>query len=319
MKNTGDKKYQKDCLRGAIVFFVATLLCLSFPILNIILFAASCLCFYCYRQEKKRLNIEENVGQSFCPIFDNNNSTLSDNKIEAAVTLPPQLIDVKFDDIVEWRINGERYSLYVKEDKFGGKERTICMSWTIHSYRIKSVTEKGGEIGVLYITEPFGYYTNQILYKVAILAPIVGLLEYPYNCDKFKKNELILSVDNSPEAYKKQEAARAEIAQEHIETEKKEIAAKIKERRRKQTLYKEVELELIEKGEIFKDAKRPSIPRDVSDTVYRRDGGRCVECGSAENLHFDHIIPFSKGGATNIENLQILCQKCNIQKSNKIG
>lgn len=102
--------------------------------------------------------------------------------------------------------------------------------------------------------------------------------------------------------------------------EKEEIAAALKERQRKRELEKQVRQELIDSGELFGDqTKRPPIPREVADAVYSRDRGRCVYCGSTENLQFDHIIPFSKGGATSLENLQLLCQKCNLEKSNKIG
>jgi 5-methylcytosine-specific restriction endonuclease McrA len=65
-------------------------------------------------------------------------------------------------------------------------------------------------------------------------------------------------------------------------------------------------------------SKRRHIPHSVVSEVYRRDGARCVICGSTENLQLDHIIPFSKGGADTAENLQVLCQKCNLEKSNKI-
>ena len=44
-----------------------------------------------------------------------------------------------------------------------------------------------------------------------------------------------------------------------------------------------------------------------------------VKCGSQENLEFDHIIPLSKGGSNTVRNIQLLCQKCNREKSNKIG
>lgn len=104
------------------------------------------------------------------------------------------------------------------------------------------------------------------------------------------------------------------------EREKEEIAAALKERQRRRELEKLVRQELIDSGELFGDqTKRPPIPREVVDAVYRRDQGRCVYCGSTENLQLDHIIPFSKGGATTLENLQLLCQKCNLEKSNKIG
>ncbi len=64
---------------------------------------------------------------------------------------------------------------------------------------------------------------------------------------------------------------------------------------------------------------REPIPQDVQDKVWNRDGGRCVKCGSNLKLEFDHIIPFSKGGANTYRNLQLLCEKCNRKKSNKIG
>jgi len=65
-------------------------------------------------------------------------------------------------------------------------------------------------------------------------------------------------------------------------------------------------------------SKRVRIPEDVRIFVWRRDQGKCVECGSQENLEFDHIIPFSKGGSNTARNIQILCEKCNRSKSDKI-
>lgn len=102
--------------------------------------------------------------------------------------------------------------------------------------------------------------------------------------------------------------------------ERERIKRKIKARQRKRDLEKQVRQEMLDSGELYgEQTKRPPIPREVVDAVYKRDGGRCVYCGSVENLHLDHIIPFSRGGATNVENLQLLCQKCNLEKSNKIG
>ena len=132
------------------------------------------------------------------------------------------------------------------------------------------------------------------------------------------------------EAYLAEEKARtesleykleqAERMRKAAEREKEEVAAKILERQRRRELEAQVRQELIDSGQLFEDkAKRPPIPREVVDAVYRRDGARCMYCGSTENLQLDHIIPFSKGGATSLENLQLLCQKCNLEKSNKIG
>lgn len=61
------------------------------------------------------------------------------------------------------------------------------------------------------------------------------------------------------------------------------------------------------------------IPTHVKIEVWRRDGGRCVLCGSTENLHFDHDIPFSKGGSSiTAANVRLLCAKHNLSKSDKI-
>lgn len=64
--------------------------------------------------------------------------------------------------------------------------------------------------------------------------------------------------------------------------------------------------------------RREAIPRVVQREVWQRDGGRCVECSSKEKLCFDHIVPFSRGGSNAVRNLQLLCEKCNLSKGNRI-
>ncbi|MGX1811439.1 TerD family protein [Nocardia sp. NPDC055321] len=61
-----------------------------------------------------------------------------------------------------------------------------------------------------------------------------------------------------------------------------------------------------------------AVPQDVKARVWQRDGGKCVQCGDKRYLEFDHVIPWSQGGATSVDNLQILCRGCNARKGARI-
>ncbi|MCV0431479.1 YDG/SRA domain-containing protein [Nitrosopumilus sp.] len=66
------------------------------------------------------------------------------------------------------------------------------------------------------------------------------------------------------------------------------------------------------------DARR-IIPTKVKQEVWKRDEGKCVQCDATTDLHFDHIIPHSKGGTSiTAENIQILCAKHNLEKRDRI-
>lgn len=53
------------------------------------------------------------------------------------------------------------------------------------------------------------------------------------------------------------------------------------------------------------------------ERILERDGRRCVRCGSGEDLAIDHVIPRSKGGTSDDDNLQTLCRRCNSSKGNR--
>lgn len=71
---------------------------------------------------------------------------------------------------------------------------------------------------------------------------------------------------------------------------------------------------------------RHQTPRNVTARlrfmILKRDNFKCCACGASPakdpsiELHVDHIIPWSKGGETTFENLQTLCSRCNLGKSN---
>src|ERR1700722_6922351 len=57
-----------------------------------------------------------------------------------------------------------------------------------------------------------------------------------------------------------------------------------------------------------------SIPRDVQFRVLKRENQICRECGRSvqdEDVEFDHVIPYSKGGSSDESNVRLLCKKCN--------
>ena len=61
------------------------------------------------------------------------------------------------------------------------------------------------------------------------------------------------------------------------------------------------------------------IPSAVKREVYKRDKGRCVECGATDNLHFDHDFPYSKGGTSiTAKNIRLLCMRHNLAKGAKV-
>ncbi len=64
-----------------------------------------------------------------------------------------------------------------------------------------------------------------------------------------------------------------------------------------------------------------SIPRDVMLKVVRRDGQICQECHQPvpnNQVEFDHIIPYSKGGTSTADNVRLLCRDCNRKKSDSL-
>jgi hypothetical protein len=65
--------------------------------------------------------------------------------------------------------------------------------------------------------------------------------------------------------------------------------------------------------------RREPIPLEVRRAVWQRDAGKCVQCGSAFDIQYDHVIPFAWGGSSTVENVQILCGECNRRKGASLG
>jgi hypothetical protein len=99
--------------------------------------------------------------------------------------------------------------------------------------------------------------------------------------------------------------------------------------RKEESEYRAVISELVDRGfvevadgeaiqELTTKFESPWPRRHIKDavkaSVFARDAGRCRMCGSTEILEYDHIIPVSKGGTSDHENIQLLCRSCNRTK-----
>lgn len=65
------------------------------------------------------------------------------------------------------------------------------------------------------------------------------------------------------------------------------------------------------------DAAPQSVGRRLRAEIYARDGHACVYCGASENLSIDHVVPRSKGGGNEPENLSTACMPCNTSKRDR--
>ena len=62
-----------------------------------------------------------------------------------------------------------------------------------------------------------------------------------------------------------------------------------------------------------------AIPEHIKAAVFHRDNGTCRQCGyKGEYIEYDHVIPRSKGGQNTVENIQLLCRKCNLRKGDRL-
>ena len=67
--------------------------------------------------------------------------------------------------------------------------------------------------------------------------------------------------------------------------------------------------------------RRHNIPESTKREVLHRDGCECYLCGRTMldgGLHFDHIIPVSRGGGNSADNIGVACAACNLRKGDRL-
>ena len=122
-------------------------------------------------------------------------------------------------------------------------------------------------------------------------------------------------------------AEKRRRAKEQLRAQKRQLAEeqrRANERRWSEKRRQEQEeaiksfLELMRGGENRLERRSRSIPKPVKIAVVTRDGGKCRRCHSTQDLQYDRIVPNSRGGSsTDVNNIQLLCGKCSILKSNR--
>lgn len=242
----------------------------------------------------------------------------------------------KIEDSLRWEDENERFTLvyspindeilYVDskvKDDVVNVEEVINVVFRYAGSDVRAQNISAPCRGVLsFCLEPFYKQCYEIEPGAAILK-----IDYnksfveAYEQERIKKQE---TLNRTARMEKEAQAAafEEEMKQRKLQKEKREkerIRKRLLEQKTRRELELRVHHEMYENGELaMEGTKRRYIPQSVVSEVYHRDGAKCVVCGSTENLQLDHIIPFSKGGSDAAENLQVLCQKCNLKKSNKI-
>lgn len=57
----------------------------------------------------------------------------------------------------------------------------------------------------------------------------------------------------------------------------------------------------------------------IRERILKKYNYKCVNCNATEKLEIDHIIPVSRGGREDEDNMQVLCKKCNLKKGGGIN
>ena len=194
--------------------------------------------------------------------------------------------------------------------------------------------------------------TSVINRKIRNLTPkqekfVIGLIngltqrqayKYAYDAENMKDSTIdskaceLFRRDNIQTRYKQLIEKRQKAVIENISNINSELILKIEKYKNENetivefienAILKSLPKEMLSQDELKALNRRRHINDNTRYAVLERAGFKCQCCGEKpgkENnitLHIDHIIPFSMGGKDTIDNLQVLCNKCNASKGNR--
>jgi hypothetical protein len=162
-----------------------------------------------------------------------------------------------------------------------------------------------------------GDWTFPILAKRGSPNPLVTLPKDQFHPEDSDAEPLILSPQQGLMLYRR---CLVQVFDAHVSSSEEILLrvrhAVLSRERSFQKMRREVEA--FENFEKLSKTPREPIPADVRMFVWQRDGGKCIRCGGAERLEYDHIIPLAKGGSNTERNIQLLCEPCNRSKGVQI-
>ena len=162
--------------------------------------------------------------------------------------------------------------------------------------------------------------------------------KFAYDCDKMKDHTIdrraceLFKKDNVQAKYKQLINEKQKAIIENTSNINDDLICKINKYKSESetviefienAILKSLPKEVLTQEELKEINRRRNIKDTTRYSVLERAGFKCQCCGikPLKNndviLHIDHIIPYSLGGSDNIDNLQVLCNKCNISKRNK--
>jgi len=115
--------------------------------------------------------------------------------------------------------------------------------------------------------------------------------------------------------------ANASVEERRVEAEIDWLFRRIKQlswiRQRDPFYYFHGHKEMIEPKRVKNQPEKRAINSATRLRTFARDRYRCTGCGTWEALSVDHIVPESRGGSHEDDNLQTLCKPCNSSKGTK--
>lgn len=103
------------------------------------------------------------------------------------------------------------------------------------------------------------------------------------------------------------------LTKEEAKEVKKDWKLKLEERYRKKGLFPFIKFKIFGESSQVDRRRRRATTEEMAE-VFRRYGHRCIKCNTEYDLTVDHKIPLAKGGDWSMDNLQLLCRKCNSSK-----